>query len=51
MSEWRSRIARATFKFFPAFPMARAFHAGSTVTVACRPFPYGVRSTRFGEYQ
>ena len=51
MSEWRSRIARATLRFLPAFPIARAFQAGSTVTVAWRPFPFGERSTRFGEYQ
>ncbi len=29
--------------------MARAFHAGSTVTVAWRPLPLGAKSTRFGE--
>src|SRR5208282_3469841 len=51
MSEWRRRIARATFRFLPAFPIARAFQAGSTVTVTWRPFPFGARSTRFGEYQ
>ncbi len=45
MSEWRIRTARAILRFFPALPMARAFQAGSTVTVTWRPFPLGWNST------
>ncbi len=49
MSVWRRRTARAILRFRPALPIARAFQAGSTLTVACRPLPFGVNSTLIGE--
>ena len=47
-SVWRTRIARAIFRLRACFPIARAFHAGSTVTVTWRARPFMRMSTSLG---